>query len=60
MIELILAGLPYHATGQLKILKYNLRPLERNVRKNESASRIKFEHVDKVLRECILLHNKIL
>ena len=60
MIELILAGLPYHATAQLKILKYNLRNLEREVPKNEKNLKIRFESVDKVFRDCVWLHNRIL
>ena len=60
MIELILAGFPYHATGQLKVLKRTLRNLTPNAPKIERTSRIRFKNVEKVLRECILLHNKIL
>ncbi|KAJ3649484.1 hypothetical protein Zmor_021224 [Zophobas morio] len=57
-IELILAGLPYHATGQLKILEHNLCNL--GIVKNGSDFRITFENAEKVLRECISLHNNIL
>ncbi|KAJ3649486.1 hypothetical protein Zmor_021226 [Zophobas morio] len=60
MIELILAGLPYHATGQFKILKSNLQNLVPDLPQNGTDSIIRFEDADKVLRKCIFLHNNIL
>ena len=60
IIELFLTGLPYHVTGQLKILKYKLRNLEKDRTKSRKDHSVTFENTHRVLVDCILRHNNIL
>ena len=60
MVELILAGLPYHAASRLKILKYNLLNPERDTTKIKSNCRITFENAERIFKDCVTLHNKVL
>ncbi|KAJ3658582.1 hypothetical protein Zmor_010314 [Zophobas morio] len=63
IMDPLIGGLVYHATAQLKILKYNLKHLDKHLEHNSSKSNeqiIQFHCVHKHLESCIEHHNKIL
>ncbi|XP_063922995.1 odorant receptor 43a-like [Zophobas morio] len=63
IMDPLLGGLVYHATGQLKILKYNLQHLDKHLEHNLSKSSeqvIEFHSVYKHLESCIEHHKQIL
>ncbi|XP_063906460.1 odorant receptor 7a-like [Zophobas morio] len=63
VMDPLLGGLVYHATAQLKILKYNLEHLDKHLEDNcnESSEHIiEFHCVHKQLESCIDHHQQIL
>ncbi|KAJ3658562.1 hypothetical protein Zmor_010295 [Zophobas morio] len=59
----LIGGLAYHATAQLKILKYNLQYLDKHVEDHTSINKltvIDYNTAYKHLRRCIIHHNNIL
>ncbi|KAJ3658556.1 hypothetical protein Zmor_010290 [Zophobas morio] len=59
----LIGGLAYHATAQLKILKYNLQNLDKHVEGNTSINEltiINYKTVYRHLKRCIIHHNNIL
>ena len=58
MIDPLIAGLAYHATCQIKILKYNLENLGKL--KSSEIYGVQFEDIFQHLRRCINRHRNIL
>ncbi|KAJ3658561.1 hypothetical protein Zmor_010294 [Zophobas morio] len=61
----LIGGLAYHATAQLKILKYNLQNIDKLVENTADTSKNEFKVINyktayKHLKRCINHHNKIL
>ena len=57
MLEPLIGGLVYHATGRLKILKHSLQSLAENL---DNCSVVEFRQVFGTLKKCIVHHNDIL
>ncbi|XP_063906833.1 uncharacterized protein LOC135125277 [Zophobas morio] len=63
IVDPLIGGLAYHATAQLKILKYNLEHLDKNLEDNlikSSEHIIEFQCVREHLESCIDHHKQIL
>ncbi|KAJ3658558.1 hypothetical protein Zmor_010291 [Zophobas morio] len=61
----LIGGLAYHATAQLKILKYNLQTLDKHIEDGSDTNRNEFKIINyktayKHLKHCINHHNNIL
>ncbi|XP_063905647.1 odorant receptor Or1-like [Zophobas morio] len=63
MTDPLIGGLAYHATAQIKILKYNLENIDKHVHKitmENEYSTIAYKMAYKHLKQCVNRHNHIL
>ncbi|KAJ3658584.1 hypothetical protein Zmor_010315 [Zophobas morio] len=58
IMDTLIGGLAYHATAQLKILKYNLKHLDKHL--EDKLNKSKFSCSNKHLESCINHHKNIL
>ena len=65
MTDPLIGGLAYHATTQIKILKYNLEHLDKHVQKITNVAESEYNTITykvayKHLKHCVRHHNNIL